>query len=80
MAVVDIAAQLQANSPERVHQTFNTAGQVGRQAADRTRQALESERAAMAGRRFAGRHERKHRRSAPLINRRDGNGESVAAI
>lgn len=58
------AGQLQVNRPERVQQTFTAAGQVGKQAVDRTRQAMESERAAQAaeagrraatvGRRFAG--------------------------
>lgn len=58
------AVQMHANSPEPVQQTLSAAGQVGRQAVDRTRQAMESDRAAQAveagrravqmGRRFTG--------------------------
>ncbi len=56
-----IAVQVHANSPQQVRHTLSAAGQVGRQAVDRTRQAMESERAAQtfeAGRRAAQRGRR----------------------
>ncbi len=43
-----VAGQIRENTPERVQQSVATAGSVGRLAADRTRQAIESDRAAQA--------------------------------
>jgi len=43
-----VAGQIRENAPDRVQQSVATAGTVGRLAADRTRQAIESERATQA--------------------------------